>query len=215
MNEVSGEFFLLRLDSMNACKNCGQEIRWRTIYGQKTPMGCECWDEERDRSSPASRESFTAEVHCPKCRQLVYFIRHNGGSVWLDELGQPWPKHPCYDNQGSTAGLDDFFKTRETKVLCKIEQVDRRTDLGQRILYLSAKERIWEVYPAPDFWLTVPAPGIGEMMVVNSDTLTLLFRNSFLFRYWPISVKRCPKCSALALNMTSHREICGGGGDAD
>ena len=29
----------------------------------------------------------------------ITFIRHNGGSVWLDELGSPWPKHGCFDNQ--------------------------------------------------------------------------------------------------------------------
>jgi hypothetical protein len=27
----------------------------------------------------------------------VFFIRHNGGSVWVDELGWPWPKHACFD----------------------------------------------------------------------------------------------------------------------
>jgi len=27
----------------------------------------------------------------------VYFVRHNGGSVWFDELGPPWPKHGCFD----------------------------------------------------------------------------------------------------------------------
>lgn len=32
---------------------------------------------------------------CPKCRRPVFFVRHNGGSVWFDALGQPWPKHPC------------------------------------------------------------------------------------------------------------------------
>jgi hypothetical protein len=27
----------------------------------------------------------------------VYFVRHNGGSVWFDSLGWPWEKHPCFD----------------------------------------------------------------------------------------------------------------------
>lgn len=34
---------------------------------------------------------------CPKCGDAVYFVRHNGGSVWLDELGYPWPKHGCFE----------------------------------------------------------------------------------------------------------------------
>ena len=27
----------------------------------------------------------------------MFFVRHNGGSVWFDELGHPWPKHECFD----------------------------------------------------------------------------------------------------------------------
>ena len=34
---------------------------------------------------------------CRHCGAAVYFVRHNGGSVWFDELGKPWRKHPCYD----------------------------------------------------------------------------------------------------------------------
>jgi hypothetical protein len=30
----------------------------------------------------------------------VFFIRHNGGSVWVNELGWPWPKHACFDKPG-------------------------------------------------------------------------------------------------------------------
>lgn len=25
-------------------------------------------------------------------------MRHNGGSIWFDELGPPWPKHGCFDD---------------------------------------------------------------------------------------------------------------------
>src|SRR5262245_45044032 len=34
---------------------------------------------------------------CPRCGDSVFFVRHNGGSVWFDELGPPWPKHGCFD----------------------------------------------------------------------------------------------------------------------
>ena len=36
-------------------------------------------------------------VNCPKCGQGAYYVQHNGGFVWVDELGPPWPKHPCFD----------------------------------------------------------------------------------------------------------------------
>lgn len=47
-----------------------------------------CFAHERDFCHP---------TRCPKCGANVYFIRHNEGSVWVDDLGWPWPKHPCFD----------------------------------------------------------------------------------------------------------------------
>lgn len=36
---------------------------------------------------------------CPVCGQPVYFVETlYGGRVFFDELGIPWPKHPCTDN---------------------------------------------------------------------------------------------------------------------
>ena len=33
-------------------------------------------------------------------------MRHNGGSVWLDDLGQPWPKHGCFLDQPKSSSID-------------------------------------------------------------------------------------------------------------
>jgi len=42
-------------------------------------------------------ENFCRETKCPICGAApVYFVRHNGGSVWFDDLGKPWPKHGCF-----------------------------------------------------------------------------------------------------------------------
>lgn len=36
---------------------------------------------------------------CPVCHSQVFFVQcENGGRVFFDELGPPWPKHPCTDN---------------------------------------------------------------------------------------------------------------------
>lgn len=62
-------------------------VRSRTAYsclpaaGTKTSWAC---------------DDFCHPTRCPRCRSLVYFVRHNGGSVWFDELGPPWPKHACF-----------------------------------------------------------------------------------------------------------------------
>src|SRR5438552_45898 len=39
-----------------------------------------------------------ANAKCPVCKAPVYFYQSpNGGRVFFDELGPPWPKHPCTD----------------------------------------------------------------------------------------------------------------------
>jgi len=43
---------------------------------------------------------FSRQTTCPECGSKVYFVRHNGGSVWFDELRPPWPKHGCFDDDG-------------------------------------------------------------------------------------------------------------------
>lgn len=37
-------------------------------------------------------------TRCPICGAYVFFVRYNGGSVWFDQLGKPWPKHACFDD---------------------------------------------------------------------------------------------------------------------
>lgn len=51
-------------------------------------------------SSFQTSESFTnPNAHCPVCGAPVFFYRSPvGGRVFFDELGPPWPKHPCTDN---------------------------------------------------------------------------------------------------------------------
>ena len=196
---------------MNACKNCGMEIKWRTISGQRIPMGCECGDEDLRRSSASVGESFTREIRCPKCCARVYFVRHNGGSVWLDELGQPWPKHPCFDNQGSTEGLDEWLAAKETKIVGKIAKVGLKTEYGQKIVHISVSDDVWELYPAPEFWLITPEPAVGEQVVLNSVTRIFQIRNRFDFRYWRINPTRCG-CGEIYLSWRYHKERCKSGG---
>jgi hypothetical protein len=47
-----------------------------------------------------SYESYTnPNAFCPVCGDPVFFYQAaNGGRVFFDELGPPWPKHACMDN---------------------------------------------------------------------------------------------------------------------
>jgi hypothetical protein len=101
---------------MATCNRCGEEIEFRYVDGRVVPVhpdgGWQCgsWGTaggtpaSTPASTPAARpprewldRKFTGRTICPECGEPVHFIRHNGGSVWLDDLGWPWPKHPCFD----------------------------------------------------------------------------------------------------------------------
>ena len=49
-------------------------------------------------------DDYCAPSTCPKCHAEVFFIRHNGGSVWVDELRWPWPKHACFNESQDPSG---------------------------------------------------------------------------------------------------------------
>lgn len=45
-------------------------------------------------------------ARCPVCSAPVYFYANAFGSrVFFDDLGPPWPKHPCTDNHQSAAAV--------------------------------------------------------------------------------------------------------------
>jgi len=60
------------------------------------------WVQEKYRSES---EGYTnPNARCPVCQVSVYFYQSpDGGRVFFDELGPPWPKHPCTDNEAHRA----------------------------------------------------------------------------------------------------------------
>ena len=81
---------------MSTCAYCGGEISFRYIGGNIIPMrdSCGC----SSVKSSGCKDDVCRPTRCPKCSATVFFLRHNFGSVWLDSLGWPWPKHACFDN---------------------------------------------------------------------------------------------------------------------
>ncbi len=104
---------------MSICDKCGGEISFRYVGGRNIPFhlsgGC------AGESAIISKSSFTSlafekvcyPTKCPKCASSIYFIKHNGGSVWLDELGWPWPKHKCFTQEKEPKWLNYFKLTAE------------------------------------------------------------------------------------------------------
>jgi hypothetical protein len=96
------------------CWHCGGEITFRYIDGVLKPLhlngGCSTSGyvpppEPVRRAWSESHDDFCRPSKCPYCQEPVFFIRHNGGSVWVDELEWPWPKHGCFDASSADDGL--------------------------------------------------------------------------------------------------------------
>lgn len=90
---------------MATCSRCGNPVEFRYVDGRCIPLhmygscigggGTGATDYSGYK---VSRDSTCFSTHCPKCGEEVFFIRHNGGSVWVDPpLGPPWYKHACFD----------------------------------------------------------------------------------------------------------------------
>lgn len=99
---------------MPLCHSCGGWIEFRIIGGRAIPLhesgGCSSW--AGSSSTYSARQSsrgtwftfpFTEyysytipNATCPVCDASVFFYQSPfGGRVFFDELGPPWPKHPC------------------------------------------------------------------------------------------------------------------------
>lgn len=75
--------------------NCGWggDTSWmpRSIVADGT-----IWRSDRQ---PTSDSFINPNALCPVCGAPVFFYQSPfGGRVFFDELGPPWPKHPCTDN---------------------------------------------------------------------------------------------------------------------
>lgn len=95
---------------MRVCHKCGGEIEFRYDYsaGRGIPIhlsgACSSGFSDGGYSEArrpenylwGTQESYAAPTECPHCRSPVFFVRHNGGCVWLNDLGWPWPKHECF-----------------------------------------------------------------------------------------------------------------------
>jgi len=92
---------------MAECKYCGGEIEFRREGHQVVPIRvtCRC---NGGRGGSTEERSECAPTNCPECRAPVFFVRHNGGSVWLDELGPPWPQHVCMASRSTKTGEEMF-----------------------------------------------------------------------------------------------------------
>ncbi len=99
---------------MTTCNVCGEEIVIRYSGGQKIPIHvsgrwCSGYNSGTNRAVVKTFQTAVSYVnpnaHCPVCGDRVFYYQSPyGGRVFFDDLGWPWPKHPCTDNPRSQSG---------------------------------------------------------------------------------------------------------------
>lgn len=102
---------------MDICNKCGEMIEFRYIDGRPKPIHLSGWcrgyisnSNHNISINKYSFEDLTRKTQCPKCSEEVFFIKHNGGSVWVDSLGWPWPKHACFTSEMQSKLYNYFEK---------------------------------------------------------------------------------------------------------
>lgn len=88
------------------CNKCGNVVVFRHIHGALVPIhpSGPCDARNTRKSNVSNLDSYRNFLtNCPLCYEKVFFIRHNGGAVWLDPpLGSPWNVHPCFKSEDKT-----------------------------------------------------------------------------------------------------------------
>ncbi|WP_249306494.1 hypothetical protein [Rhodobacter capsulatus] len=131
------------------CDKCGGEIAFRYVDGVLRPLhigGGLCDGLERV-TEPVPRHGWTHDCYldpnasCPVCGARVYFYQsRHGGRVLFDDVGWPWPKHGCTDDdqrsirvKRAPSGRSRVFRDKSGALL-KIYDLDDIEDRGRNYL---------------------------------------------------------------------------------
>jgi hypothetical protein len=73
---------------------------------------------------------------CPVCGESVYYYQNDAGSrVFFDELGWPWPKHPCTDSATKIQPLSTTPRARTTKDVLEIVKAAQQLDFDPAVKF--------------------------------------------------------------------------------
>lgn len=72
-----------------------QKIKHPEFYSKNKNI-LQYFNPQANLTNPKKDSLVIPNAKCPICGERVYFYRSpNDGRVYFDELGPPWPKHPC------------------------------------------------------------------------------------------------------------------------
>jgi len=164
------------------CDHCGGEIEFRYVGGVLRPLhigGTYCPGTSNNgprsaRSSYDKVESYLdPNARCPVCGASVFFYSspHNG-RVFFDDVGWPWPKHPCTDKyKGNDAGISWSNSSRLRFHLKGQDGKPRDVYHALRIIAedKDLRVKLKKVSGAKEFWVTISNEELSKHGVAKSD----------------------------------------------
>jgi hypothetical protein len=164
------------------CYHCGDEIEFRWVDGALRPIhvngGWCSGGSERQSSYVASsfetvQSYLDPNARCPVCGDPVFFYRSPyNGRVFFDDVGWPWPKHPCTDKyQGRdneirravNSRLKFSFHSRDGRPL-DVYRMDQLIERGEDLLI-----RLKNVERGPPVLILVTRAAMREKAVTIED----------------------------------------------
>jgi hypothetical protein len=147
---------------MPVCRYCGEEIEFRHVGGAVTPIhinggwcsGSKSWNNSSGSSLHRDYKTYDSyldpNARCPVCGAPVFFYQSPyGGRIFFDDVGWPWPKHPCTDNwsgRNNEIGRSPFhlktsFRSATEKALSVVAFVDVAVDDAEALRILCKSTR--------------------------------------------------------------------------
>ncbi len=147
------------MSAPKTCHGCGNEVVLLMAGGRLRPTGCAC--DPALLENVRGKDDFCRPSKCPQCGAGVYFLLHDGGSVWLDgPIAWPWPLHGCFAGGPAAAEFARAFHNRPRGALavCRVAAVLVQPAARDRVLilnHLDNRTTVWKT--KDDAWDPAPA----------------------------------------------------------
>ena len=192
---------------MDHCPDCKQEIRFRMMNGRRVPFGCVC-NRVPYGEIPRS-ESGHWRTTCPKCHARIFFLRHNGGCVWLDDLGYPWPEHGCFADEKNRSPFASLFPGVRIMDVGWIGAHDIVTDLGQQCLSVYTTRGVVELYVSKELWNSALTNLHHLFVGLGRNHRSIHLPGGGTFGCWPVRYYKCADCGKMYFQQNAQKESGG------
>jgi hypothetical protein len=171
-----------------------------------------------NRSRTWTEPEFTKPTRCPECGAAVFFIRHNGGCVWVDELGWPWPKHACFDTPGEPTQTFKNWTAKSSGLtnpqLAIVVRIFDETESGDTSIEINNTNG--NRYTMILRWTPPSGTLLGALIIYSTEDNLLLHQQHAEIPFHSLHPKapgahgwyECPRCKAWVKDGTGHENYC-------